>query len=189
MKPKPDEHDIALFREATRGVKPLRPAERVAGDGPPPRARAHFARAARRAGPEEVLHVTVDEPPLAAADPSRFLRAGVAPSTLRKLRRGQYRIEAQLDLHGLSVAEAGPRLREFLSASLRQQRRCLHIVHGKGLRSGSRGAVLRQLVNAVLRRTPQVQAFASAPQIEGGTGALYVLLDAPHASSASTTAD
>jgi DNA-nicking Smr family endonuclease len=59
---------------------------------------------------------------------------------------------------------------------LQRDARCLRIVHGKGLRSGASGPVLRQLVNGVLRRTAQVLAFTSARQVDGGTGALYVLL-------------
>jgi DNA-nicking Smr family endonuclease len=188
VKPKPDEHDIALFREATRGVKPLRQVERVSDQGPRARPRARFARA-QVLEVQESPHSFADEPPLAAADPSVFARPGVTAATLRRLRRGQYPIQAELDLHGLTVAAAKPLLREFLGASLQRQVRCLRIVHGKGLRSGSKGPVLRQLVNTVLRHTAQVAAFASARQVDGGTGALYVLLDAAQTSSASTTAD
>ena len=189
MKPKPDEHDIALFREATRGVKPLRHAARVSGEAPRARPRARFAQAQRLQVLEQIAHGAADEALLAAADPSLFARPGVAAGTLRKLRRGQYRVQAELDLHGLTVAAAKLQLQAFLIACLERNARCLRIVHGKGLRSGARGPVLRQLVNTVLRRTAQVAAFASARQVDGGTGALYVLLDAAHASSASTTTD
>jgi len=186
VKPKPDEHDIALFREATRGVKPLRHVPRVTGDAPRPRARARLARAEPLQVLEESLHDSADEPELAAGDTTVFARPGVAATTLRKLRRGQYRVQAELDLHGLTVAEAKLQLHEFLIASLQRNARCLRIVHGKGLRSGPKGAVLRQLVNSALRRTAQVRAFASARPVDGGTGAVYVLLDAAQASSAST---
>jgi DNA-nicking Smr family endonuclease len=186
VKPKPDEHDIALFREATRGVKPLRVPERVTGDAPRPRARARFARAPHPQVLEEILGDVRDEPELAPGDPTLFARPAVAATTLRRLRRGQYRIQAELDLHGLTAAEATLQLREFLNACLQRHAHCVRIVHGKGLRSGPKGAVLRQLVNSALRRTAQVQAFTSARQVDGGTGALYVLLAAAHASSAST---
>ncbi len=177
MKRKPDEDEIALFREATRDVKPLALPARVAGDPPKPRARARFARAERGQVLEEILHGSTDEPDLVAADPTQFARPGVAESTLRKLRRGQYRVQAELDLHGLTQAQARMQLREFLLAALQRDTRCLRIVHGKGLRSGPNGPVLRQLVNNVLRRTAQVLAFTSARQVDGGTGAVYVLLD------------
>ncbi len=177
MKPKPDEDEIALFREAVRGVKPLARPARVAGDAPKPRARARFARADRQLVLAEILHGSADEPELVAADPTHFARPGVPESTLRKLRRGQYRIQAELDLHGLTQAQAKVQLREFLNAAWQRDARCLRIVHGKGLRSGATGPVLRALVNSVLRRTAPVLAFTSARQVDGGTGAVYVLLE------------
>jgi DNA-nicking Smr family endonuclease len=179
VKPKSDENDSALFRAATRGVKRLAHPARVAGDPPKPRARARFARADAAQVPEELLHGPADEPELVAADPTLFARPGVAPATLRKLRRGQFPVQAQLDLHGLTQAQARVQLREFLITALQRDTRCLRIVHGKGLRSGANGPVLRQLVNSVLRRTAPVLAFASARQVDGGTGAVYVLLDGP----------
>jgi DNA-nicking Smr family endonuclease len=179
VKPKSDDDETALFREATRGVKPLSHAARVTGDPPKPRPRARFARADRLLVLEEILNGSADEPDLTAADPTLFARPGVSEATLRKLRRGQYRVQGELDLHGLSVAEAKMQLRDFLGAALQRHASCLRIVHGKGLRSGPRGPVLRQLVNNALRRTRQVLAFASARQVDGGTGAVYVLLD-PH---------
>ncbi|MGC1459796.1 MAG: Smr/MutS family protein [Steroidobacteraceae bacterium] len=180
MKPKPEEDDAALFREATRGVKPLTHALPVADDAPKPRARARFTRAARRAVPDEILHGPAAGPELDAADPSLFARPGVSASTLRKLRRGQFRVQAELDLHGLTQAEAKLQLREFLIAALHSNARCLRIVHGKGLRSGAKGAVLRELVDRMLRRSAPVLAFTSARRVDGGTGAVYVLLqDSP----------
>jgi DNA-nicking Smr family endonuclease len=175
VKPKPGKDDAALFREATRDVKPLSRAPHVVDDAPKPRARARLRRAELVL--EERLPGSPDEPELSAAEPSSFARPGVSALTLRKLRRGQYRIQAQLDLHGLTQAEAQVRLREFLITALQRQVRCVRIVHGKGLRSGPGGPVLRALVNQVLRRTRQVLAFASARQPDGGTGAVYVLLD------------
>jgi DNA-nicking Smr family endonuclease len=177
VKPKQGKDDTALFREATRDVKPLSHAPRVVGDAPKPRARARFTRAERLRVLEEPLHGPVDDTELSAADPTSFARPGVSAITVRKLRRGQYRIQAQLDLHGLIEAEAEIQLREFLIMALQRNLRCVRIVHGKGLRSGPNGAVLRKLVNRALGRTRQVLAFASARPVDGGTGAVYVLLE------------
>lgn len=176
MKPKPDEDEAALFREATRGVKPLTHAQRVAAAAPKARAGARFTRADRQAVLEEMLHGSPDEPELDAAEASRFARPGVSATTLRKLRRGQYRVQAELDLHGLTQAEAKLQLQEFLLAAQHGDVRCLRIVHGKGLRSGPKGPVLRELVNRILKRSAPVLAFTSARQVDGGTGAVYVLL-------------
>ncbi len=180
MKPTPDddaEDERALFRAAIRDVKPLTTPARVSADTPKPRPRAHFSRADRMQVLEEILHGSADEPDLTAADPTLFARPGVPATTLRNLKRGQYQVQAELDLHGLNAAEAQQQLREFLLAALKHNARCLRIVHGKGLRSGPNGPVLRQLVNNTLRRTAQVLAFTSARQVDGGTGAVYVLLD------------
>jgi DNA-nicking Smr family endonuclease len=173
---KPDEDEARLFREAVRDVKPLTgetPA--VSGRAPPP-ARARFTRADRYAVLQESLHTDVVDPELASGEELVFQREGVQNSILRKLRRGQYRVQAEIDLHGLTVAEAKEALRQFLAHALEHHFRCVRIIHGKGLRSGHRGPVLKGAVSSVLRRVGPVLAFVSARQVDGGTGALYVLL-------------
>jgi DNA-nicking Smr family endonuclease len=169
------EDDAALFREATRGVRPLahdrHPVPQVK---PPPRAR--FTRADRLAILDESLEGTQDDPELAGGEVAAYARPGVRRSVLQRLRRGQYRIEAELDLHGLTVAEAKAALREFLAGALHRGVRCVRIIHGKGLRSGPRGPVLKVTVAGILRRSSHVLAFVSARAVDGGTGALYALL-------------
>ncbi len=147
---------------------------------PPPRAkpppRARFARAERLAVLDESLQSVADDPSLASGEVSSYARAGVQHSVLRKLRRGHYRVQAELDLHGLTVREAKPILREFLAEALDRGLTCVRIIHGKGLRSGPRGPVLKTLVSGVLRRSAPVLAFVSARDVDGGTGAVYALL-------------
>ena len=105
-----------------------------------------------------------------------FRRPQIQVAVLRRLRRGEYRVQRELDLHGLTVAEAKQVLRDFLADALQHQVRCVRIIHGKGLRSGHRGPVLKSTVSAALKRTGAVLAFVSARQVDGGTGAVYVLL-------------
>jgi DNA-nicking Smr family endonuclease len=175
VNPKPDEDDAHLFREAVRDVKPLgREAPVPETPRPPPRAR--FTRADRHAVLQESLHSDVGDPELAGGDELVFHREGVQSSILRKLRRGQYRVQAEIDLHGLTVAEAKEALRGFLANALQRHIRCVRIIHGKGLRSGHRGPVLKSAVSSVLRRVGPVLAYVSARQVDGGTGAVYVLL-------------
>jgi len=182
MKQKSDDSDDAsLFREAMRDVRPLRAAKRPArARKPAPRAR--FARAERVAVVEESLTGTLEDLSVASGDIFAYRRPGVQESVVRRLRRGVYRVQSELDLHGLTEAQARPVLNEFLSEALSRGYGCVRIIHGKGLRSGQRGPVLKNLVAGVLRRTRAVVAFTSARQIDGGTGAVYVLL------SRSTTA-
>lgn len=175
----PDSADEAtrLFREAVRGVKPL--AKALPAARPPrPKPLARFARADRAAVLRESLSGQSSDPSLAGGEELVYRARGVQPSMLRRLRRGEYRIEREIDLHGLSVAEAKQALRQFLIEALEDKVSCVRIVHGKGLRSGHRGPVLKSTVSALLRRTGAVLAYVSARPTDGGTGAVYVLLAA-----------
>jgi DNA-nicking Smr family endonuclease len=171
--------DAELFRRAMRDVQPLKPAARV----PPARRRvrphARFARAERAAVLRESLGSGVDLMDVQPGDELLFRRAGVPESVLRQLRRGLIRVESEIDLHGMTVAEAAARLNEFLRAARIREWRCVRVIHGKGLRSGNRGPVLKNTVNVLLRRTAAVLAFASARPPDGGTGATLVLLERP----------
>jgi DNA-nicking Smr family endonuclease len=172
---KPDDDEAQLFREAVRDVKPLtREGTVLETRRPAPRAR--FTRADRYAVLQESLHADAGDPELASGEELVFAREGVQSIVLRKLRRGQYQIQAEIDLHGLTVPEAKEALRGFLAHALEHHFRCVRIVHGKGLRSGHRGPVLKGAVSSVLRRIGPVLAYVSARQVDGGTGALYVLL-------------
>jgi DNA-nicking Smr family endonuclease len=173
---KPDEDEAHLFREAVRDVKPLaKDAPKLESRKPRPQAR--FTRADRRAVLRESLEIDSD-PEIASGEELVFHREGVQISILRKLRRGQYRVQAEIDLHGLTVAEAKEALRDFIAHSLARHIRCVRVIHGKGLRSGHRGPVLKGAVSHVLRRIAPVLAYVSARQVDGGTGAIYVLLAA-----------
>ncbi len=163
-----------LFREAVRGVRRLRTHARVAP--PKPRPHARFARLETQAVLQESLELAPGDLLAETGDGLSFRRAGVQDAVLKKLRRGQYRVEAELDLHGLTVAQAKSELRAFLERVLRAGARCIRIIHGKGLRSGHRGPVLKHTANVLLQRTDAVLAFASARPVDGGTGAIYVLL-------------
>ena len=102
--------------------------------------------------------------------------AGLQKKVLRKLRRGDYRREVELDLHGLTVEPARQALNQLLAEAKQEGWQCIKIVHGKGLRSSNRGPVLKSRVNTWLRQYGQVLAFCSAPPADGGTGVVYVLL-------------
>jgi DNA-nicking Smr family endonuclease len=172
----PDDEETRLFREAVRDVKPLPSDDVPVTNRRRPEPRARFSREDRRAVLLESLTEDPADPELAAGDELVYHRAGVQTTVLRKLRRGQYRVQAEIDLHGLTVAEAKQALRQFLANALDRQIRCVRIIHGKGLRSGHRGPVLKGVVSAVLRRVGAVVAYVSARQVDGGTGAVYVLL-------------
>ena len=105
-----------------------------------------------------------------------YRRNGVSDAVLRRLRRGEYAVRDELDLHGMTQDEARRALGDFLAEAGAHDRRCVRIIHGKGRGSGHRGPVLKSAVNRWLRRHDSVRAFCSARVSDGGTGALYVLL-------------
>ena len=107
-----------------------------------------------------------------------FLRNGLAPQTLKKLRRGHWVIQDELDLHGLTSVDARAMLAAFLHDCLRSGARSVRIVHGKGLRSKNRQPVLKTKVANWLMQRDEVLAFCQARQVDGGGGAVIVLLKA-----------
>jgi DNA-nicking Smr family endonuclease len=176
VKPEPEDEDARLFREAVRDVKPMTGERRPVARRPGPAPRARFTRADRHAVLRESLSGGTDDPALASGEELVFHRGGLQSPVLRKLRRGQYRVQAELDLHGLNVPEAKQALRDFITEALHRRIRCVRVIHGKGLRSGHRGPVLKSAVSGVLRRIGSVVAYVSARPVDGGTGAIYVLL-------------
>jgi DNA-nicking Smr family endonuclease len=105
-----------------------------------------------------------------------FRRPDIGPDVVRKLRRGGWVIQAQLDLHGLKRDEAREQLATFLREATRQGLRCVRVVHGKGLGSPGREPVLKRRVHSWLVQKASVLAFTQARAAEGGSGALVVLL-------------
>ena len=177
MKPKPSPEDIDLFRKTVGTVKPLGQDRIVAA--PRRRAgRARFTKAERPAALEESLAGAPADALAIRGETLSYRRPGVPENVLRRLRRRDYRVEGEIDLHGLTVAQAKRVLPTFLAGALARHAVCVRIIHGKGLRSGSRGAVLKSTVDAVLRQVPGVLAYVSAAPADGGTGATHVLLTA-----------
>ncbi|NNC66166.1 MAG: DNA mismatch repair protein MutS [Gammaproteobacteria bacterium] len=169
--------DPDLFRRAVSDAKPLRAETRVETAKRKPKPKARFSRADERAVLHESLEADIDTIESGNADRLRYRRPSVGRRTMRALERGKYAVQDEIDLHGMTVDEARPRLADFIDYSARSGRLCVRIVHGKGLGSGDRGPVLKNAVNRWLRRWDTVLAFVSARQVDGGTGAIYVLLE------------
>jgi DNA-nicking Smr family endonuclease len=105
-----------------------------------------------------------------------FLRPGLGTDIPRKLRRGDWTIQRQLDLHGLRVEDARDALGSFIRDANKQGLRCVRIVHGKGLGSPGKAPVLKRRVYNWLLQKEEVLAFVQAKPADGGAGALVVLL-------------
>lgn len=168
--------DTDLFRRAMSDAKPLQSDKRAARSGPKPKPHARFTRADEAEVVRESMLADVDTMQEDNGDSLRFYRPSVGRRTMRKLLRGGFSVQAEIDLHGMTVAEAKPRLAEFVTNCASRGQLCIRIVHGKGLRSGQRGPVLKRNVNRWLQQWDAVLAFVSARQVDGGTGAVYVLL-------------
>jgi DNA-nicking Smr family endonuclease len=107
------------------------------------------------------------------------LAPGIDRRLLKKLRKGDYALQGHLDLHGLTAAEARAEVERFLDAALTAGRRCVLIIHGRGLNSKEGIPVLKERLRSWLTRgriARNVLAFTTARPADGGAGALYVLL-------------
>jgi DNA-nicking Smr family endonuclease len=166
--------DLELFREAMRDVRRLSSSTHIERPKPAPKAR--FMRADQREVLRESLLPVTDPALLETGDELSFKREGIPDTVLRKLRRGEFVVNAELDLHGMNAADARAAMKDFLLDALSSRVRCVRIVHGKGRRSGPKGPVLKNLVNRWLRQIDAVVAFGSARPNDGGSGAVYVLL-------------
>jgi DNA-nicking Smr family endonuclease len=172
--------EAALFEHSVGAVTPLRERGRAAlpsrHPAPLPLQRALDERAALR----ETMSDEMDVESLLDTDSAlSFRRPGVGPDVPKRLRRGQWAIQAQLDLHGLRRDEAREQLGGFLREAQRQGLRCVRVVHGKGHGSPGRLPVLKGKVHAWLVQSNAVLAFVQARASEGGQGALVVLLAPP----------
>jgi DNA-nicking Smr family endonuclease len=172
------DEDDNLFRRLMSGTKPLKTEARVATPSRKPKPKARFTRADEKSVLDESLQADIDDVEQSSGEALRYQRASVGRTTMRMLTRGSYAIQAEIDLHGMTLAEAKPRLEKFVYRCAGNDKLCIRIVHGKGLGSGNRGPVLKKGVDRWLRKWDVVLAFVSARQVDGGTGAVYVLLKA-----------
>jgi DNA-nicking Smr family endonuclease len=111
-------------------------------------------------------------------DQLSFRRPGIGGDVTRKLRKGDWSIQRQLDLHGLRTEDARTALTAFIREACQQGIRCVRIVHGKGLGSPGKAPVLKHKVHGWLVQKSEILAFVQARPAEGGAGALVVLLQA-----------
>jgi DNA-nicking Smr family endonuclease len=169
--------DAALFRSSVADVVPLPPRDRTELERPLPQPiPAQRIRDDRETLKDSLRHELPWDVGMETGEELCFLRPGVGTQTLRKLRRGHWVIQDELDLHGLTVAEARGLVAEFLAQCLRRGLRCVRIIHGKGLRSRNRQPVLKQKVAGWLMQREEILSFCQAPRADGGGGAVVVLL-------------
>jgi len=142
---------------------------------PKPRATVAMREADERAALAESRRADPVREAEAFGDTLAYRRDDVPPQTLRRLKRAEFAIEDEIDLHASSERAAEELLRRFLAETRDAGHHCVRIVHGKGLHS-AQGPVLKGMVERMLSQRADVLAYASAPAAHGGTGAVLVLL-------------
>ncbi|SHG27267.1 DNA-nicking endonuclease, Smr domain [Xylella fastidiosa] len=171
-----NDDDAALFRAAIGPVRPLRPSETAITIKPRSRPRRCIIKHHEDEAKSEFAQLLRESAPLEAGDTISY-RSKALPSRLfQRLKRGQFSVQDELDLHGATVVQAETLLRQFLLEAHTYEYGCVRIIHGKGLQSNGGTPVLKNLVNQLLRLRKDVLAFHSSPPAQGGTGAVLVLL-------------
>lgn len=171
--------DADLFRQSVGEVAPLPSAEKHIDMPPRPLPIARQRMADEQAALEQSLSDEFSVDSLLDTDEAlSYARDGIGPDIVRKLRRGHWVIQDQLDLHGLRRDQAREALAEFLRRASKRGMRCVRVIHGKGLGSLNKEPVLKNKVRNWLVQKDEVLAFCQARAADGGAGALVVLLKA-----------
>lgn len=180
LPPDPDALDPAeLFRHAVRGARQIESRDRVELQPPPPPPEPLKHSEDEQAALRESLDAPMSlEDRLEMGDEAVFLRPGLPRRVLVDLRRGRWVLQGEVDLHGYNRDDAREALARFLAASLQQGRRCVRVIHGKGLGSPGKLSILKHLSRGWLAQREEILAFCQAGPNEGGSGALLVLLRA-----------
>ena len=165
-----EDDDNALFQQYMKGTRPLNSDRRM------PENVRHKARPQKRSAtpssPSLPLRIDTN---IDQNNSLFYHRGGLQHAYLKRLKRGDIKIEARLDLHGQTLDQAQRSLSQFIEASVDAGLRCVLIVHGRGLGSENR-PLLKQAVSQWLPQINRVLAFSSAIPSHGGVGAVYVIL-------------
>lgn len=166
-----------LFARSVGPVQALPEHQRADLAAPKPEPQPRQREADERAALREAMSDEVDvESLLLTDDGLSYRRPGISADIVTRLRKGQWALQGQIDLHGLTRDEAREHLAEFIREAHRRGQRCVRVVHGKGHGSPGRKPVLKSKVQRWLAQRDEVIAFAQASGPQGGAGALVVLL-------------
>ena len=174
--------DDELWQLATDGAAPLEDRSERIRPGPRPQAMVPAQLDPEIAAYEELRALVRGEAPFDLADSDEFIEGsvhGLDPRVVRRLRKGEFAVQGHVDLHGMTREEAKAALDTYLSQARQAGKRCVLVVHGRGLHSKDQVPVLKDAVKrwmATARFAERVLAFATARPHDGGAGAVYVLL-------------
>lgn len=184
------EEDKSLFLEAMQDVQPLKNRETRASYNAQKvsQSQKSIVRQVKQRHKQPTLPDTNDEylnrstdfhtARVGAFEPLLHYQKGLRIQELSKLKKGEFNVECQLDLHGMTQDQAEIEVMDFVYQAYQHHVRYLRIIHGKGYNSDDEFPVLKNLVNQLLRQMDNVLAFCSAPEKDGGVGAVNVFLKA-----------
>jgi DNA-nicking Smr family endonuclease len=172
-KPSISKEDLDAFQQAVKGVQPLKTDKIRLGQPPIAKKPVRKHEFSEEDNPIPLNESLVLDS-VSGEEALAYKHASISLKTLRKLRKGQYNVEAKLDLHGMTVEKARKAVHDFLQECLREKIQVALIIHGKGHHSAE--PVLKNKLNHWLRELPFLLAFCSAAQTHGSRGALYILL-------------
>jgi DNA-nicking Smr family endonuclease len=171
------DREVSLFRDHVKDVRPLAGSGRYQQPLTPVAPLAHqLALDEKRALAESLSDEFDPESLLETDDRLSWSRVGIGSDIIRKLRRGEWVIQDEVDLHGARRDEAREMVAEFLRTSIKRGLRCVRVIHGKGLGSAGGQPILKARVRSWLMQKDEVLAFCQAQAKDGGSGALIVLL-------------
>ena len=176
MAKQPEDEEKQLFRQAMKGVRRLT-SDKATLSSPRPKAQVRKQTSAESEPSDDQLSDGFEPIAELINDELSFYRVGLQKQTLRKLRQGKFPIEAELDLHGLRVEQARTTLFSFINSCQARGLRCVRVIHGKGGNMEERHGKLKTGTNRWLQQIDAVLAFYSAQPKDGGSGAVYVLLE------------
>jgi len=182
------EEDKSLFASAMQEVVPIKNDKKIEQQSPKIQAKRlqktiqqlrHKQRVQQNQLNEHAsIHQYEKYETVSAFDNLLHHRKGIRLQDLSRLKKGEYPIEAELDLHGLTEIDADETLQHFINRCYQHNKRCVLIIHGKGYNSEASAPVLKNLVNMRLRQIKKVLAYCSSLPKDGGTGSVYALLKA-----------
>ncbi|MEO8673555.1 MAG: Smr/MutS family protein [Tahibacter sp.] len=173
--PPSSDEDIALFHASIGPVRRIVATPSALTSPKPLPEATQFLRDEARVR-DELLDVPIDPAEMEVGEELSYLRDGYRPDLLKRLKRGAFSVQDDIDLHQMTGAVARTAIVEFIAEAKQRGLACVKLIHGKGLRSKPGGPVIKRLVDRMLRQRDDVIAFASARATSGGTGATVVLL-------------
>ena len=171
------EREKRLFELSIGPVTPLKETQRVLLEPQRPQPEPRQREADEREVLLQALSDDFDVESLLETDETlSYRRPEISPEVVKKLRRGHWALQAQIDLHGMRREQAREALSHFIQDSAKRGMRCVRVIHGKGNGSPGREPVLKSRVRRWLVQKHEVLAFVQARACDGGSGALMVLL-------------